>query len=66
MKKVKFILNCIAGLIKKKIFKSQKTDISQECKKVLNTNEDDNSIEELKPSEDYTVVYNVTTRWQTL
>ena len=66
MKKVKFILNCVTGLIKKKIFKCQKADISKECKKVLNVSEEINPIEELKPTEDYTLVYNVTTRWQTL
>jgi hypothetical protein len=35
MKKIKFILNCMTSVIKKKIFKSQNTEICQECKNVL-------------------------------
>jgi len=66
MKKVKFILNCAVGLIKKKISKSQKTDIYQECESALKSNEEIASIEELKLTEDYAIDYNVTTRWQTL
>ncbi len=66
MKKVGFILNCVANLIKKKIFKLQKSDFSQECKKATNSKEEITSIEELKLTEEYAIDYNVTTRWQTL
>ena len=66
MKKIKFIYSCVTNLIKKKIFKSQKTDIPQECKKVLELDDDITSIEELKLTEEYAIDYNVTTRWQTV
>ncbi len=73
MKKIKFILGCMANRIKNKIFKSQKTDISQECEKVLELgekvlglDEEITSIEELKLTEEYAIKYNTTTRWQTL
>jgi hypothetical protein len=66
MKKIRFILSCVSGLIKKKIFKSQKNDFSQECEKVLKPEEEITSIEELKLTEEYANDYNVTTRWQTL
>ena len=66
MKKIKFILNCVTSVIKKKIFKSEKTEICQECKKVLKLDDEINSIEELKLTEEYANDYNVTTRWQTV
>ena len=66
MKRIKFIFNCLTWIIKKKIFKSRKTDISHECKNVYQTDEDIASIEELKSTEDYAIDYNVTTRWQTV
>ena len=66
MKKIKFILKCWTNVIKKKIFKSEKTEICQECKEVLNIEEEITSIEELKLTEEYAIDYNVTTRWQTL
>ena len=66
MKSIKFILNCVTSSIKKKIFKSQKTDISQECETLLNFTEKDPSDEDLKHTEDYLNNYNVTTRWQTV
>ena len=66
MKKIKFILTCMTNVIKKKIFKSQKTEICQECKKVLGMNEEASTIEELKLTEEYAMKYNTTTRWQTL
>jgi hypothetical protein len=66
MKKIKFILNCVTNVIKKKIFKSQKTEICQECKKALNLDDEINSIEDLKLTEEYANNYNVTTRWQTV
>ena len=66
MKKIKNILGCVVSSIKKKIFKSQKTDFCQEREKVLNSSEEITSIEELKLTEEYAIDYNVTTRWQTL
>lgn len=66
MKRIKFIFNCVTNLIKKKIFKSQKTDISQECEKVLRTSEEFDAIKELKLTDEYLLKYNRTTRWQTL
>lgn len=66
MKKLKFIINCVTNIIKKKIFKSQKTDICQECQKLINEVEEVTSIEELKLTEEYAIDYNVTTRWQTV
>ena len=66
MKRIKFIFNCMANVIKKKIFKSEKTEICQECKEALNIEDEITSIEELKLTEEYAIDYNVTTRWQTL
>jgi hypothetical protein len=66
MKKIKLILKCWTNVIKKKIFKSEKTEICQECKEVLNIEDEITSIEELKLTEEYAIDYNVTTRWQTL
>ena len=66
MKKIKFILNCMTSVIKKKIFKSQNTEICQECKNVLKLDDEIASIEELKLTEEYASDYNVTTRWQTV
>ena len=64
MKKVLFILSCLTKVIKKKIFKSQKTEICHECEKLFNL-KDKSTDEELK-TEEYLKNYNVTTRWQTL
>jgi hypothetical protein len=66
MKKIKLILKCWTNVIKKKIFKSEKTEICQECKEALNIEDEITSIEELKLTEEYAIDYNVTTRWQTL
>ena len=66
MKSIKFILNCVTSSIKKKIFKSQKTDISQECEMLLNFKEKESSEEDLEHTEEYLNNYNVTTRWQTV
>lgn len=66
MKKIKFIFNCATNAIKKYIFKSEKTEICQECKKALKIDDEVTSIEELKLTEEYANEYNVTTRWQTL
>jgi hypothetical protein len=66
MKSIKFILNCVTSSIKKKIFKSQKTDISQECEMLLNFKEKESSDEDLVHTEEYLKNYNVTTRWQTV
>jgi hypothetical protein len=56
----------MTNVIKKKIFKSGKTEICQECKEALNIEDEITSIEELKLTEEYAIDYNVTTRWQTL
>mgnify|MGYP006995604804 CR=1 FL=1 len=66
MKKIKFIFNCLTNVIKKKIFKVEKTHISPKCEKALNLNKEVTSIEELKLTEEYVREYNVTTRWQTI
>ena len=65
MKRVLFIISCLTKVIKKKIFKSQKTEICHECEKLLNL-KDNSSDEELVKTEEYLKNYNVTTRWQTL
>lgn len=65
MKKALFIISCLTKVIKKKIFKSQKTEICHECEKLLNL-KDNSSDEELVKTEEYLKNYNVTTRWQTL
>jgi hypothetical protein len=66
MKKITFILNCIATVIKKKFFNSQKTDISHDCKKALEQIDEIKTIEELQLTDEYTMKYSSTTRWQTL
>lgn len=66
MKKITFVLNCMAARIKKKFFKEEKTDISHECEKVFEKLDEINSIEDLKLIEDYAKIYRTTTRWQTL
>ncbi len=65
MKKVLFIVSCLTKVIKKKIFKSKKTEICHECEILLNLN-DSSSDEELINTEEYLKNYSVTTRWQTL
>jgi hypothetical protein len=66
MKRIGLAINCLAITIKKKIFKSSKTDISQSCEKLLLGDEEKDSIEELKLTEEFALKYNNTTRWQTL
>ena len=65
MKRIKFILECITKTIKNKFFKSQKTDISHECEKLLENMEIVVQEGENK-EEEYLLNYNITTRWQTL
>jgi hypothetical protein len=65
MKKVLFIVSCLTKVIKKKIFKSEKTEICHECERLFNLNENSND-EELRKTEEYLKNYSVTTRWQTL
>lgn len=61
MKNIKFILNCVVNSIKKKIFKSQKTDITQKYEKLPG------SIEMIViQEEEYLNNYNTATRWQTV
>jgi len=65
MKKVLFIVSCLTKVIKKKIFKSEKTEICHECERLFNLKENSNE-EELRKTEEYLKNYSVTTRWQTL
>ncbi len=65
MKRVKFIINCLTNSIKKKFFKSQKTDISHECEKLVKSINNTTSVKELEMKE-YTSEYCITTRWQTV
>jgi len=66
MKKIKTILSCVTALIKKNFFKIQKTDIYQECEKVLDLGENAQKDAEDLKAEEYRSNYNVTTRWQTV
>ena len=66
MKKITFILNCIAASIKKKFFNNQEADISHDCKKAFDQINEIKSNEELKLIDEYTMKYRSTTRWQTL
>jgi len=61
MKTMKRFFNCVRGLIKKKIFNIQKTDIYQKCEKVLDLED-----ETQKQTDEYITNYSVTTRWQTV
>ena len=65
MKKAKMFFNCVVLVIKKKFFKMQKTNISQECEKVLNFSEKEEPDTEIQ-REEYLKNYNITTRWQTV
>ena len=65
MKKVLFIVSCLTKVIKKKIFKSKKTEICHECERLFNLKGNSNE-EELRKTEEYLKNYSVTTRWQTL
>ena len=66
MKKVVKVLNCVAQLIKKKIFNKEKNDIYHDCKEVLNFDETNSSQDEVKSFNEYVENYKNTTRWQTL
>mgnify|MGYP000294844923 CR=1 FL=1 len=66
MKKITFIISCLASIIKKKFFKYEKNDISHDCKKAMEKVEEYKNIEEFKPTDDYVIKYRSTTRWQTL
>lgn len=66
MKKVVQVFKCVMQEIKKKIFKSKKTDIYQDCKEVLNFDETNSSKDEVNSFNEYLENYKVTTRWQTL
>lgn len=58
MTKIKFIFTCLTNSIKKYIFKSQKAEICQECKKLLGN--------VAETEDEYLKNYNTTTRWQTV
>ena len=66
MKRIKFILGCVANIIKKNIFKSQNTEISQECEKALESINFGTEPDEKNREAEYESNYCVTTRWQTL
>lgn len=66
MGKIKFILGCVANIIKKNIFKSQNTEISQECEKALESINFGTEPDEKNREAEYVSNYCVTTRWQTL
>lgn len=64
MKTFKKIIDCLEAYIKKNFFKLPKTDIPQDCKKILGLNFGDEK--EKSGAEEYATVYRSTTRWQTL
>ncbi len=66
MKKFKFILGCVANVIKKNIFKDGDAAISQECEKVLKDINLKIESEEEKREAEYISNYSATTRWQTI
>lgn len=66
MKKVVEFLNCVAQLLKKKIFNSEKNDKYHGCEKVLNFDKNSSTPEEEKSFNEYLESYKITTRWQTL
>ena len=66
MKTFKKIINCLESYIKKNFFNLPKTDISQDCGKVLEMNFFDENKNENGMFEEYVTVYKNTTRWQTL
>jgi hypothetical protein len=66
MKRIKFILGCVTNAIKKNIFKSQNTEISQECEKVFESMNLETEPDEKNREAEYVSNYCVTTRWQTL
>lgn len=66
MKKLQKIMNCLEAYIKKNFFNLPKTDIPQDCEKVLGINFPDENENEAMVAEEYVKNYNSTTRWQTL
>jgi hypothetical protein len=66
MKKLGFILNCLLQKIKKKFFKSEKTDISHDCRKALRELDEISAVDDIKLTNEYIMKYHSTTRWQTL
>ncbi len=66
MKKVRILINCVSSQIKKFFFKSQNNDINHACERLKEIAGEVTSIEEFKHTEEYTIEYNTTTRWQTL
>lgn len=66
MKRIQFIVVCLAFKIKKYFFKGAKNDISHECNQLFESLENTISPDEQKMTEEYAVTYNSTTRWQTL
>lgn len=66
MKKINLFVSCVFNKIKKKFFKSEKTDISHACDNLQNIEEKQYASDEEKKREEYAQNYNVTTRWQTV
>ncbi|MDX8339907.1 hypothetical protein SLH46_11975 [Draconibacterium sp. IB214405] len=66
MKKINLFLSCAFNQIKKKFFKSEKTDINHACEQLKNNMEEINILVDEKHKEEYAQNYNLTTRWQTI
>lgn len=64
MKTFKKIINCLEAFIKKNFFNLPKTDIPQDCEKVIGLNFSEGN--EKMATEEYATIYKSTTRWQTL
>lgn len=66
MKKVNLLFRCAFDHIKKKFFKSEKSDINHACEELLNMENESKATDEEKMREEYAQNYNITTRWQTI
>ncbi|WP_321372964.1 hypothetical protein [uncultured Draconibacterium sp.] len=66
MRKFYLFLSCALDQIKKKFFKSEKTDINHACEQLKNTVDQSNALEDELQKEEYAQNYNITTRWQTI
>lgn len=66
MKRTLIFMRCLESKIKKKFFKMGKDDKSQSCEELKKMNAEWLSIDDKKRAEEYTDMYRLTTRWQTL
>lgn len=66
MKKTVALFRCLQSVIRKKFFKSSKSDKSHECDVLREMIAETASKEEKEHQEEYTYSYGMTTRWQTL